>query len=188
MSSRETSSELLRRSCDGDRAAEAQLSLRVYADLRERAHAMMRRQPAGHSLQTTMLVHEAWLKLAANSRDPGLSRTHFVRLAATAMRSILVDHARAKATVKRGAGLRVELGDADICGSEPNETLLALNDALDRLDEFDEQLARVAEMRLFGGLEHSDIAKVIQTSTRTAERAWKLARAWLARELEPDDK
>jgi len=181
----ELASQLLRRLAGGERDVEAQLFPLLYDELKGRAHQLMRHQPAAHTLQTTALVHEAWLKLG--DRGPGAlqSRTHFFRLAARAMRSVLVDHARSRATDKRGGGAaKVSIDEVDITVDGPSETMLALDQALIKLLGIDGDLARIAEMRLFGGLELGEIAEVLGVSTRTVERAWKLARAWLQRDLD----
>jgi RNA polymerase sigma factor (TIGR02999 family) len=175
---------LLRRLAAGDRDAEGPLFQAVQEDLRARAHRLMRNQPAGHTLQTTALVHEAWLKLAPAANDAANSRIHFLKLAARAMRSVLVDHARAQATDKRGGGaVALPLDEDDALVDGPSATMLALDEALTKLQAVDGDLARIAELRLFAGLEHADAAEALGVSTRTIERAWKLARAWLQREL-----
>lgn len=176
--------ELLARIIAGEHGAESRLFELVYADMHSRAHALMRHQPAGHSLQTTALVHEAWLKLCDREDVPWQSKLHFLKAATAAMRSILVDHARARATDKRGGGFaRVELEDlhCDVDGSA--ETVIALDEALERLKAVDEELAQTAELKLFSALDEGEIAEALGVSKRTAARAWSLARAWLQREL-----
>lgn len=157
---------------------------RLYAELRERAHGMMRGQPAHHTLQTTALVHEAWMRVRAGRTERTLEDAQFLGLAASAMRSVLVDHARARTADKRGGGaLRVELGSEELLAAAAEDTLLEVDQALERLAALDPLLARVAEMRLFGGLEHQEAAQVLGVSTRTVERAWTTVRAWMRREL-----
>lgn len=177
-------SQLLQRLTDGDRGVEKRLFELLYDDLKERAHGLMRNQPPDHSLQTTALVHEAWLKLG-DQESADLARTHFFKLASRAMRSVLVDHARARATDKRGGGApRLEIDEADVSVDARSDTLLALDEALTKLAAVDADLARIAELRLFGGLEHGEIAETLGVSTSTVERAWKASRAWLQRELD----
>jgi RNA polymerase sigma factor (TIGR02999 family) len=176
--------QLLDEVAAGDRSAEGRLFALVRTDLHERAHRMMRAQPADHTLQTTALVHEAWLKLEPRVASGWKSRAHFLCVASAAMRSILVDHARAQAAGKRGgAGVRVPLEDEAAAGGGAGEDLIALDEALDRLAGVDAELARVANLRLFGGLSHDEVGRALGISTRTVERAWRLARAWLQREL-----
>jgi RNA polymerase sigma factor (TIGR02999 family) len=180
----ELASQLLHRLADGDHEVEGQVFALLYDDLKLRAQALMRHQPAAHTLQPTALVHEAWLKLADNSLGGAASRTHFFKVAARAMRSVLVDHARAHATDKRGGAAAKQSIEADeIAIDGPSGTLLLLDEALTRLQAADPDLARIAELRLFGGLSHGEIAEALDISPRTAERAWKLARAWLQRDL-----
>ena len=179
---------LLQRLAAGEREVESELYRLLHAELHERAHRLMRHQPAGHTLQTTALVHEAWMKLAPADKDIASSRAHFCKLAARAMRSVLVDHARAGATDKRGGGAQqLPLDERDALTEGPNSTMLALDDALTKLQAVDAELVRVAELRLFAGLEHSEIAQVLGVSSRTVERAWKMARAWLQREMAGDE-
>jgi RNA polymerase sigma factor (TIGR02999 family) len=178
-------SHLLQRLAAGDRTVESELYARVYEELHERAHQIMRTQPRGHTLQPTALVHEAWLKLADHDLGNVNSQTHFLRLAAKAMRCVLVDHARARAAEKRGgAAQRFSIDDAEVLTEGPGQTFLALDESLERLQASDPELARVAELRLFAGLDHADIARALDVSVRTVERAWKLARTWLQRDLD----
>lgn len=183
--SHELCSQLLKRLAEGDREVERELFELLYDELKSKAQALMRRQSAAHTLQATALVHEAWLKLAEREAAGVTSRTHFFRVAARAMRSVLVDHARSRATDKRGgAGVKLAIDSVDISIDRPSETLLSLDEALTKLQTVDAALARVAELRLFTGLEHDEIAQALDVSSRTVERAWKLARAWLQRYLD----
>lgn len=178
-------SQLLQRLAGGERQIEARLFDLVYADLKQRAHGLMRKQAANHTLQTTALVHEAWLRLGAHEQAPVNSRTHYFRVASRAMRSVLVDHARARATEKRGgAAAVVSIEDANVSIDGPGDGFLALDEALTELAKVDRDMVQIAEMRLFGGLEHAEIADTLGVSTSTIERAWKLARAWLQRHLD----
>jgi RNA polymerase sigma factor (TIGR02999 family) len=180
--------QLLERCAGGDPTAERELFQLVYEDLRARARLLMRDQPPGHTLQPTALVHEAWLRVEPDARERSRTRSHFLRLAASAMRSVLVDHARARVADKRGGGAaRITLGETDVEIAGPTEALLGLDEALRRLADVDPELARVAEMRLFGGLEHHEIASLMSVSTRTVERAWRVGRAWLQRFLDGED-
>ena len=176
--------ELLARVTAGDHGAQTTLFELVYAEMRRRAHFLMRSQPADHCLQTTALVHEAWLKLRGREDVAWSSRLHFLKAATTAMRSILVDHARSRATEKRGGDrARVSLEGLGGNAEGSAETVLALDDALRRLKAIDEELAQTAELKLFSALELDEIAEALGVSRRTAARAWSLARAWLQNDL-----
>lgn len=153
----------------------------VYAELRRAADHLLQRERDGHTLQATALVHEAFLKLSAGASVAANDRAHFVGIAARAMRQILVDHARRRHAEKRGGGQFVTLGD-DAASSDTGtdaETLLAVHDALDALAALDPRLAQVVEMRYFGGLGESEIAVALAVTTRTVQRDWAKARAWL---------
>jgi RNA polymerase sigma-70 factor, ECF subfamily len=176
---------LLRRLSQGDGAALAALLPLLQGELRAMAHAHMKRQGPGHTLQTTALLHEAWLRLMATHADDYESRRHFLAVAATAMRSVLVDHARGKASQKRGGNrTRVPLEEQLSFSEEGSDVVLAVDEALERLAKLDPELARVAELRCFAGLSSADAALVLGVSKRTIERAWRTARAWLQRELD----
>jgi RNA polymerase sigma-70 factor, ECF subfamily len=178
-------SQLLRRLAAGEQGVEGELYERVYADLRERAQQLMNRQRRGHTLQPTALVHEAWLRIADHGLHEVDSSAHFFRLAARAMRSVLVDHARARVTEKRGGGgARIPIEKLELSSSDPGEALLSLHESLERLQASHPDFARVAEMRLFAGLGHAEIAAVLGVSTRTVERSWRLARAWMQQDLD----
>jgi RNA polymerase sigma factor (TIGR02999 family) len=158
----------------------------VYDELRRLARAYMSREPAGHTLQPTALVHEAYLKLVDQSRADWKGKTHFFAVGARVMRRLLVDHARERGAEKRGAGWRrVTLSAA---GSDPGaglapERLLDLNSALERLAELDEREARVVTLRYFGGLTVEQVAEVLGVSRRTVNNDWRHAQAWLKHEL-----
>lgn len=156
----------------------------LYAELRAVAHGLMRRERAEHTLQTTALVHEAWLKLGADDLQ---HRGQFMAAAARAMRCILTDHARGRARVKRGAG---QVASADVSEAEGGALaiadaygelvdLLALDAALDQLAKIDELAAQIVELRFFGGLNHDEIASLWNISRRTVDRSFRLARAYL---------
>ncbi len=176
---------LLSRVADGDSAAREALLPLVYDQLLAMAHALFRGQPAHHTLQPTALVHEAWLKLLG--RDAPLevnSRAHFGAVAATAMRQVLVDHARKRSAARRAppGDHRVTLSRAAAEGPDEVE-VLTLNAALARLSALSERQARVVELRFFGGLTVEETATALSISERTARNEWRRARAWLNREL-----
>lgn len=156
----------------------------IYHELRRRAARYLRRERGGHTLQTTALVHEAYLRLAGTEEVRWESRAHFFAIAAQAMRRILVDHARHRRRAKRGGdGERVSLDQADVAAAEHGVDLLALDQALARLAAVDPQQARVVELRFFGGLSVEEAATVLGVSASTVKRDWAMARAWLRYEL-----
>ena len=177
--------DLLQAWASGDEGALEELLPLVYDDLRRQAKRYMRAQPAGHTLQTTALVHEAYLRLVGQSAVAWNGRAHFFGVAAKAMRSILVDHARARHAAKRGGSAHaITLDDAGgIAGPEPSVDVLALDEALGRLAEQDARKSRLVELRYFGGLGIEEAAAVLGVSPATAKRDWTTARAWLRREL-----
>jgi RNA polymerase sigma factor (TIGR02999 family) len=168
----------------GDRTALSQLLPLVYDELRRVARRQLRRERADHTLQPTALVHETFLRLVDQRNVDYEDRAHFFGVAAQVMRRILVDHARRHNAAKRGDGVRnVSLDEAEDAEA-PNELpILALDDALSRLEQVDADLARIVELRAFGGLTIEDAAHVLSVSPSTAKRDWRLAKAWLQREL-----
>jgi RNA polymerase sigma-70 factor, ECF subfamily len=164
---------------DGDREALDDLLPLVYAELRRLAHARMRGERGGHSLQTTALVNEAYLRLVDYRRVRARDRSHFLAIAAQAMRRILIERARARSAVKRdgGAALALEAA-ADQAGARAGE-LVALDEALTRLAGFDARKAQVVELKYFGGLTNDETAEALEISGATVEREWSAARAWL---------
>ena len=169
---------------NGDKTALDKLMPLIDAELRRLAHQYMRRERRGHTLQTTALVNEAYLRLVNRKNVQWQNRTHFFAIAANLMRNILVDHARTRGVQKRGGGgYKVSLDDAMAVSPAPDFNLLALDRALEALAAVDERKSRVIEMRFFGGLSHDEIAAVLQVSVATVRRDWSLARAWLHREL-----
>lgn len=164
----------------GDEAAVQQLMPIVYAELRRMARRQMRQQRPGHTLQTTALVHEAYLRLVDN---PGDNRAHFFGLAAAAMRHILVDHARAGRSAKRGGGYQPIVLDEMTISTERASEMVALDDALTALNALHPRQSKVVEMRYFGGLSVEETAEVLEVSTDTVARDWRAAKAWLHREL-----
>ncbi|MBU0618366.1 MAG: sigma-70 family RNA polymerase sigma factor [Planctomycetes bacterium] len=173
---------------DGDgRAADSILPI-VYDELRRLASRYLRHQRPGHTLQTTALVHEAYLRLVDQTQAREGDRVHFVALAARAMRSILVDHARSRRTVKRGgARRRIPLDDTVALFESRSVDLLALDEALARLADANERQSRIVELRFFGGLTTAETADVLGLSTRAVERDWRYARVTLHRTLSASD-
>lgn len=156
----------------------------VYEELRRIADRNFGDQPAGHTLQPTALVHEAYLKLADRDDAPWRDRTHFLATAATAMRHILVDHARAKGSGKRGGGRkRITLDERLRASPESSVDILSLDEALRELAEIDERKSRVIELRFFAGLSIEETAEALDVSVATVNTDWRFARAWIARTL-----
>jgi RNA polymerase sigma factor (TIGR02999 family) len=178
-------SQMLRAWRDGDHEALNKLLPLVYDELHRQAHGRLRRERAGHTLQTSDLIHEAYLKLAGQANVQWQNRTHFFALSAQLMRHILVDYARAKHRAKRGgAALRLSLSKADLAAAEePAVDLLALDEALRRLGTIDEQQSRVVELRYFSGFDIEETAVALGISPATVKRDWTTAKAWLGREL-----
>ncbi len=169
---------------NGERAVATPLMDAVYTELRRLARGYLRRERHDHSLPPTALVHEAYLKLIDQRRVRWQSRAHFFAIAAHMMRRILVDHARAHGAVKRGAGARVPLQDADQ-GSEPFDVdILALDAALERLSERYPRQSQLVELRFFGGLTVEETAAALDVAEITVKRDWALAKAWLYREIQ----
>ncbi|MEE8586507.1 MAG: sigma-70 family RNA polymerase sigma factor [Acidobacteriota bacterium] len=170
---------------DGDQEARERLIPLIYDELRQLASHYLGREPAGHTLQTTALVHETYLRM----RDPGKDaswkdRVHFFALAATAMRRILVDHARSRHSQKRGGTDRpLALDEVVVVEEGRLEEILAMDEALSRLSQWDLRQSRIVELRFFGGLTEKEIAQALGVSLRTVKRDWRLARAWLRAEL-----
>lgn len=156
----------------------------VYPELRRIAENSMRHERSDHTLQATALVHEAYLKLVDQKRVDWQGETHFKAVAAQAMRRLLVDHARARGREKRGGQWRrVAILDAyQLTGAEALD-LLALDDAMNKMRELDERQARIVELRVYGGLSNQEVAQILDVSTRTVDRDWKMGQAWLRREL-----
>ena len=173
---------LLREWSDGDRQAIDELMPLVYDELHRQAHRRLRNERAGHSFQTTDLIHEAYLKLAEYPGAQWEGRNQFFAFAARIMRNILVDHARSKRRHKRD-GLRISLTKADPASPEQDLDLIALDQALDRLSGIDEQQVRIVELRYFGGLSLESTAAALKISRATTARDWNVARIWLHREL-----
>jgi len=177
--------EMLQRWSDGDRKSLDELMPLVYDELHRQAAKFLRRERPDHTLQTTALLNEAYLKLVDQHSTNWESRTHFFAIASQAMRRILLDHARSKQRGKRGGGQAdLTLGAASSAGTEePVVDMIALDEVLTRLAAKDEQMARLVELRYFGGLTLSEASKALNISEATASREWNTARAWLRREL-----
>ena len=176
----------------GDEKALEKLILLVQPELHRLAHQYMSRERAGHTLQTTALLDEAYLLLVKNPQRGWRDRTHFVAAAAQLMRRIMVDHARARHALKRGGeAARVTLDEAALVSDKHSEELLALNEALERLGAQDPRKVQIVELRYFGGLTVEETAQFLKLSRRSVEREWTVAKAWLYRALsgnEPDEK
>jgi RNA polymerase sigma factor (TIGR02999 family) len=176
--------ELLMAWGDGDQDALSRLTPLVYDELHRLAEGYMRREHAGHTLQTTALVNEAYIKLVDSSRVRWQNRAHFFAVAAQLMRRILVDFARNRRYQKRGGDWRqVTLGEGLGVATNVDSDLVALDEALQELAKLDPRKARVVELRFFGGLSLEETAEALQISTDTVGRDWRAAKAWLKREL-----
>jgi RNA polymerase sigma-70 factor (ECF subfamily) len=176
--------QLLRAWSRGQESALDRLVPLVYRDLHLRARRCMAGERVEHSLQTTALIHEAYLRLVGPSPVDWESRGHFFAVAARVMRRILVDHARARRSLKRGGdGQPVTLDEQLLVAKTPDRDLVSLDDALKSLATFDERKARVVELRYFGGLGAEETSQVLNVSPQTVLRDWKLAKVWLLREM-----
>jgi RNA polymerase sigma factor (TIGR02999 family) len=175
---------LLKAMKNGDESAAGKLLPLVYNELHRLAKSYMRRERPDHTLQPTALINEAYLRLAQDSVD-WQSRQHFIGVAANVMRRLLVDHARARNAEARAGGLqRVELEEGLMVSSERSGEVLALHDALTRLEAVDPQQAKVVELRYFGGLSVEEIGALLEISPRTVKRHWALARIWLLKQMQ----
>jgi RNA polymerase sigma-70 factor, ECF subfamily len=169
---------------EGDRAALDQLMPLVYAELRRMAKSYMRRERAGQTMQTTALIHEAYLRLIDADRVRLENRAHFFAAAARLMRQVLVDLARERDSLKRGgAARRVSLDEAMAVGKQHDESLLALDEALSALAQIDPRKSQVVELRFFGGLSVEETSEALGVSVETVHRDWRLAKSWLLRRL-----
>jgi RNA polymerase sigma factor (TIGR02999 family) len=170
---------------EGNQEARDHLIGAVYGELRRLAHHHLRRERAGHTLQTTALVHDAYLQLVDQRHVQWQSRAHFFGIAAHLIRRILVEYARRRAAGKRGHdAVRVPL-DPELAASPPRDVaLVAIDDALNALSSVDPQQSRIVELRFFGGLTVEETANVLAISPRTVKRDWRMAKAWLQRELD----
>ena len=174
---------------NGNRAALDELYPLVYEELRRLARRQMRRERAGHTLQTTALVNDAYLRLIDQTHVRWQNRAHFFAIAARMMRRILIDHARKQSYAKRGGGARpVPLEEAAQVSTAKAAELLALDEALHALAEIDPRRAEVVELRYFGGLTNEEVGEVLRVHPNTVVRDWNLARAWLRKELDGNAK
>jgi RNA polymerase sigma factor (TIGR02999 family) len=168
----------------GDRAAPERLMPFVYDELRRLARAFLSRERGGHTLQPTALVHEAYVRLVDQTRVDWQNRAHFYGIASRMMRRVLIDHARAHITDKRGgAAIHLSLDDVQVPVEQRAASFVALDEALSKLAQLDERKSSVVEMRFFGGMTDEEIAEALGVTTRTVLRDWKKARLWLYREL-----
>lgn len=173
----------------GDPAAADRLLPIVYEELRALASRFMSNERAGHTLQTTALVHEAYMRLVGAAGEPFAGREHFFRAAATAMRRVLVDHARARRGPRRGgARLRVPLESDALAVAAADTGILDLDEALTQLAELDAALARMVELRYFAGLTIDEVAALTGASPTTVKREWQFAKAWLRQALQDEDR
>lgn len=175
---------LLQAWSDGDRRALERLVPLVHAELRRLARRYLRRERAGHTLQTTALIHEAFIRLVEAKGINWQNRAHFFGISARVMRRVLVDFARERGYQKRGGGIRrVPLDEALLVADEPDQDLVALDDALNALAEIDARKSRAIELRFFGGLSIAEAALILEVSPETVKRDCRLAKAWLLRWL-----
>jgi len=159
----------------------------VYNELRQLAAARMAEQSSGKTLQATALVHEAWLKLFDGNVKVWENRTHFFRAAAQAMRQILIDRARQKLSLKRGAGpVHVNIEDVDVADELPEERFLMIDDALQRLQMKDAELAQIVMLKFFAGLTNVQVAEAVGVTERTIQNKWTFAKAWLIKDIEAE--
>lgn len=181
--SQESVCGLLARWKEGDEAALNGLIPIVYRELHALAHHFLRTERQGHTLQSTALVHEAYLRLVNQGPGPIQDRSHFVAVAARLMRQILVDHARSRRAAKRGPEYKLELDEASGLPQGQGIDIIALNDALNTLSRRDAQQERIVTMRFFGGLTVEETAGILGISAATVKRDWSVAKAWLTREV-----
>ena len=190
-SSQQEVTQLLKDWSGGDEGALGKLIPLVQPELHRLAHHYMSRERAGHTLQTTALLNEAYLQLIDDPKRNWQNRTHFMAAAAQLMRRIIVDYARERRSLKRGGGaLKVSLDEAALVTEKQSEELLALDEALERLAVQDPRKSQIVELRYFGGLTVEETAEFLKLSHRTVKREWRMAKAWLYRALsgeEPDE-
>lgn len=187
METRHEVTQILQDWSGGDAQAPERLMPFVYDELRRLARSFLARERGSHTLQPTALVNEAYLRLVDQTRVNWQNRAHFYGIASRMMRRVLVDHARAHATDKRGGrAVHLSLEDVQVPLEDRAASFLALDEALERLWRMDERKCRVVEMRFFGGLTEDEIANLLGVETRTVQRYWRNARLWLYKELSPE--
>ncbi len=175
---------LLRRASTGDQAAQNELAPLIYDALKARAESLMRREGHADSIQATILVNDAFMRLVGGATVDWQSRTHFFAMASKVMRRVLVEHARARSRLKRGGeSVKVELDEALTLSPERDEDVIRLDEALERLAEIDSAQAEIVTMRFFGGMSVEGIAETLGMSKRSVEREWTMIKAWLRQEL-----
>jgi RNA polymerase sigma factor (TIGR02999 family) len=164
----------------GDSHASEQLLPVVYDELRRLAGARMAQEAAGHTLQPTALVHEAWLRLAGGQKQSWENRAHFFGAAAEAMRRILIERARRKSRLKRGSGQALlDIADLDVSAAMPDEKILLVDEALEQLKQEDPEIAKIVMLKFFAGLTNEQTAEILNVNERTVRRQWEFAKAWL---------
>ena len=187
-STQQAVTQLLGEWSNGDEAALGKLFPLVHPELHRLAHHYMSRERVGHTLQTTAVLNEAYLRLIDDTKPVWQGRTHFIAAAAQLMRHIMVDHARKNQSLKRGGGaLKVTLDEGALVTETRSQELLALDEALERLAAQDPRKAHIVELRYFGGLSVAETAEFLKLSQRTVEREWTAAKAWLYRELSEEE-
>jgi RNA polymerase sigma-70 factor, ECF subfamily len=187
-STRQEVTQLLGEWSGGDNGALEKLFPLVQPELHRLAHHYMSRERAGHTLQTTAILNEAYLRLVDDTKPIWQGRSHFIAAAAQMMRRIMVDHARKHQSLKRGAGaLKVTLDEAALVTEARSQELLDLDEALERLEAQDARKSQIVELRYFGGLTVEETAEFLKLSQRTVEREWTAAKAWLYRELSEEE-
>ena len=175
--------DLLVQWSQGDGAALAELTPLVYEELRRVAHRYLSGQRSGHTLQTTALVNEAYLRLADQTNPSWHDRAHFFAVAARAMRQILVSYARMQHAQKRGGAFKVDLDEAALVSPVESKQIVELHEALEQLSSLDPRKAQIVELKYFGGLNYDEIAEVLKISRITVRRDWEFAKVWLYKEL-----
>jgi RNA polymerase sigma-70 factor (ECF subfamily) len=185
---RQEVTQLLGQWSGGDEGALEKLIPLVQPELHRLAHHYMSRERAGHTLQTTAILNEAYLRLVDNTKPVWQGRTHFIAAAAQLMRRIMVDHARERQSLKRGGGAcKVTLDEAALVTETRSQELLDLDEALEKLGAQDARKSQIVELRYFGGLTVGETAEFLKLSQRTVEREWTMAKAWLYRELSEEE-
>lgn len=188
-SERALATELLDKATQGESDAIGRLMAVVYDDFRELAAKYLRQEPAGHTLQPTALVHEAFVRLIDQTNIDWKGRTHFLAIGAQAMRRILVDHARKRKRLKRGGSRkRITFDDEITLSPQHDQDLLAVDDLLAELQKIDPRQAKIVELRFFGGMTSAEVADYLSISKSTADREWRVVRAWLRQQLSEDEK